>query len=94
MYDFEVDIVNMKLMTEFRVDGMSQKLMYEFDVDGMRFECSLTHVTKQLCSKHVARVDSDASIDSLPQQNVKAGFEVNPGAKTESPYPCHYRPWV
>ena len=32
MYDFEVDVVNVKLMNGFGIDGM--KLMDEFEVDG------------------------------------------------------------
>ena len=36
--------------------------MDEFEVDGMRLKCSLTHVTKELRSKHVARVYTRVSL--------------------------------
>lgn len=49
MYDFEVDVVIMKLMTGFKVDRMSRKLMYEFDVDAMRLKCDSSPILQKSC---------------------------------------------
>ena len=42
MYDFEVDVVNVKLITKLGVDVMSSELIYEYDIDidVMRLKCN------------------------------------------------------
>lgn len=94
MYDFEVWLVNVKLMIEFKVDGMSSKLTYELDVDAMRLKCDSSPKLERSCFLNVllrlsakpmslltlSRMhDVDPDLHILPKQNVNE-------------YLCHYRP--